>query len=75
MVDYQQQTTTTPCAGVEPHSLDHYPLTRGQPPAGCLSMHAHQLIHRYPRAILQINLIASWFNYINRVADGLGVGK
>lgn len=25
-------------------------------------------------AILQINLIASWFNYINRVADGLGVG-
>jgi uncharacterized peroxidase-related enzyme len=27
------------------------------------------------RAILQINLIASWFNYINRVADGLGVGK
>ena len=25
--------------------------------------------------ILQINLIASWFNYINRVADGLGVGK
>jgi alkylhydroperoxidase family enzyme len=27
------------------------------------------------RRILQINLIASWFNYINRVADGLGVGK
>ena len=27
------------------------------------------------RAILQINMIASWFNYINRVADGLGVGK
>jgi len=26
-------------------------------------------------AILQINLIASWFNYINRVADGLGVGR
>jgi alkylhydroperoxidase family enzyme len=25
--------------------------------------------------ILQINLIASFFNYINRVADGLGVGK
>lgn len=25
--------------------------------------------------ILQINLIASWFNYINRVADGLGIGK
>ena len=27
------------------------------------------------RAILQINLIASFFNYINRVADGLGVGR
>jgi uncharacterized peroxidase-related enzyme len=27
------------------------------------------------RAILQINMIANWFNYINRVADGLGVGK
>jgi alkylhydroperoxidase family enzyme len=26
-------------------------------------------------AILQINLIASWFNYINRVADGLGVAR
>jgi alkylhydroperoxidase family enzyme len=25
--------------------------------------------------ILQITLIASWFNYINRVADGLGVGR
>jgi uncharacterized peroxidase-related enzyme len=25
--------------------------------------------------ILQINLIASWFNYINRVADGLGVAR
>ncbi len=27
------------------------------------------------RAILQINMIASWFNYVNRVADGLGVGR
>lgn len=27
------------------------------------------------RGILQITLIASWFNYINRVADGLGVGR
>ena len=26
-------------------------------------------------AILQINLITSWFNDINRVADGLGVGR
>jgi alkylhydroperoxidase family enzyme len=27
------------------------------------------------RAILQITLIASWFNYINRVADALGIGR
>ncbi len=27
------------------------------------------------QAILQITLIASWFNYINRVADSLGVGR
>jgi uncharacterized peroxidase-related enzyme len=27
------------------------------------------------RAVLQITLIAAWFNYVNRVADALGVGK
>jgi alkylhydroperoxidase family enzyme len=27
------------------------------------------------KAILQLTLIASWFNYINRVADSLGVGR
>ncbi len=27
------------------------------------------------KAILQMTLIASWFNYINRVADALGVGR
>jgi alkylhydroperoxidase family enzyme len=27
------------------------------------------------RGILQITLIASWFNYINRAADALGVGR
>lgn len=27
------------------------------------------------QGILQITLIAAWFNYINRVADALGVGK
>ena len=27
------------------------------------------------RGILQITLIACWFNYINRVADSLGVGR
>ena len=27
------------------------------------------------KGILQITLIASWFSYINRVADALGVGR
>jgi alkylhydroperoxidase family enzyme len=27
------------------------------------------------RGILQITLIAAWFNYISRVADALGVGR
>jgi uncharacterized peroxidase-related enzyme len=27
------------------------------------------------KGILQITLIASWFNYINRVADALGVAR
>lgn len=26
-------------------------------------------------AITQITVIASWFNYINRMADALGVGR
>jgi uncharacterized peroxidase-related enzyme len=27
------------------------------------------------RTILQITALAAWFNYINRVADALGVGR
>jgi alkylhydroperoxidase family enzyme len=27
------------------------------------------------KGILQITLLAAWFNYINRVADALGVGR
>ena len=27
------------------------------------------------KGILQITLIAAWFNYINRVAEALGVGR
>jgi alkylhydroperoxidase family enzyme len=27
------------------------------------------------RAILQIATIAAWFNYVNRMADALGVGR
>ncbi len=27
------------------------------------------------KGILQITLITAWFNYINRVADALGIGR
>ena len=38
--------------------------------------HARLAAHGFDdRARLQITLIASWFNYINRVADALGVGR
>ncbi|MDP6051069.1 MAG: peroxidase [Candidatus Latescibacteria bacterium] len=38
----------------------------------------HERLHHVgfdDQGILQITLISSWFNYINRVADGLGVGR
>ena len=38
--------------------------------------HASLRAHGFDdRAILQVTLIASWFNYINRVADAMGVGR
>ena len=43
-----------------------------------LSQNDHQKLRSAgfdDQAILQITLIASWFNYINRVADALGVGR
>ena len=38
----------------------------------------HERLHAVgfdDRGVLQITLIAAWFNYINRVADALGVGR
>ncbi|MDP6119100.1 MAG: peroxidase [Planctomycetota bacterium] len=38
----------------------------------------HEVLRQHgfdDQGILQITLIASWFNYINRVADALGVGR
>jgi alkylhydroperoxidase family enzyme len=43
-----------------------------------ISQHDHENLRAVgfdDKAILQITLIASWFNYINRVADALGVGR
>ena len=43
-----------------------------------VSKHDHEQLRAAgfdDQGILQITLIASWFNYINRVADALGVGR
>ena len=43
-----------------------------------ISREDHDRLHEAgfdDKAILQITLIASWFNYINRVADALGVDR
>lgn len=43
-----------------------------------ISPEDHERLHTVgfdDTGVLQITLIASWFNYINRVADALGVGR
>lgn len=46
-------------------------------PARMTADHANRLraVGFEDRGILQITMIAAWFNYINRIADALGVGK
>ncbi len=56
--------------------LDFVVLITKQPTA--IAPADHERLHAVgfdDRAILQITLIAAWFNYINRVADALGVGR
>ena len=68
--------TTAPISEQERVMLDYVAqITRD---ATRITPTHHQELRRVgfdDRAILQITLIASWFNYINRVADALGVGR
>jgi uncharacterized peroxidase-related enzyme len=70
--DYQ----TAPISEQDRVVLDYvFQLTKD---ATKISREDHQKLHAAgfdDKAILQITLIASWFNYINRVADALGVGR
>ncbi len=50
-------------------------LTQNAPAIGREDLDALRAAGFDDVAILQINLIASFFNYVNRVADGLGVGR
>ncbi len=72
----EQDYQSAPITDQERVMLDYVvQLTRD---ATRLSRTDHELLRSVgfdDKAILQITLIASWFNYINRVADALGVGR
>ncbi len=72
----QQDYRTAPISDQDRAMLDYVAqLTRD---ATRLSQQDHVRLRAVgfdDRGILQITLIASWFNYINRVADALGVGR
>ena len=72
----QEDYRTAPIDETDRTMLDYVvQLTRD---ATKISKRDHENLHAVgfdDKAILQITLIASWFNYINRVADALGVGR
>jgi len=72
----QEDYKSAPISNQERLMLDYVAqLTRD---ATRISENDHQRLRSAgfdDQAILQITLIASWFNYINRVADALGVGR
>jgi uncharacterized peroxidase-related enzyme len=72
----QEDYQTAPISEQDRVMLDYVAqLTRD---ATRISERDHDRLHEVgfdDRAVLQITLIASWFNYINRVADALGVGR
>jgi len=71
-VDYEE----APITAAERAMLDYAGKLTAD--ATRIGPHDHVILRTHgfdDRAILQITLIASWFNYINRVADALGVGR
>ena len=72
----QDDFRTAPISEADRVMLDYVAqLTRD---ATLISKSDHERLRKAgfdDQAILQITLIASWFNYINRVADALGVGR
>ena len=72
----QADYTTAPISEQERVMLDYVAqITRD---ATRVSREDHERLRAVgfdDQGILQITLIASWFNYINRVADALGVGR
>jgi uncharacterized peroxidase-related enzyme len=72
----QQDYKTAPISNQDRMMLDY--VVQLSKDATKISKQHHEQLREVgfdDRAILQITLIASWFNYINRVADALGVGR
>jgi uncharacterized peroxidase-related enzyme len=72
----QQDYKTAPVSNQDRVMLDY--VVQLSKDATRISKQHHEQLREVgfdDRAILQITLIASWFNYINRVADALGVGR
>ncbi|HLO00420.1 MAG TPA: hypothetical protein VK208_18325 [Pyrinomonadaceae bacterium] len=72
----QDDYVTAPISNQERVMLDYVAqLTRDATRIGREDHERLRAVGFDDRGILQITLIASWFNYINRVADALGVGR
>jgi uncharacterized peroxidase-related enzyme len=72
----EKDYTTAPITPQERVMLDYVvKLTRDATKVGKDDIEGLRAAGFDDRGILQITLIASWFNYINRVADALGVGR
>jgi uncharacterized peroxidase-related enzyme len=72
----QEDYTTAPITDAERVMLDY--VVQVTKDATRITPEHHERLRAAgfdDRGILQITLIASWFNYINRVADALGVGR
>ena len=72
----QKDYTTAPISAQDRVMLDYViKLTQDATKVGRNDVDGLRAAGFDDRGILQITLIASWFNYINRVADALGVGR
>jgi uncharacterized peroxidase-related enzyme len=72
----QEDYQTAPISNADRVMLDYVAQTTRD--ATRISLDDHERLRAAgfdDRGILQITLIAAWFNYINRVADALGVGR
>ena len=72
----QEDYTTAPLTDQERVMVDYVvKLTKDATRVSPADHDALRAVGFDDTGILQITLIASWFNYINRVADALGVGR